>query len=119
MGSSAFTALKDLKAIEADPANPLFGSAEGYLTNKAGDVILQAPLGKDTGIVRVPEGITGLEKGVFARFDEATEFFLPDSLIRLGEDVFPRGCRIGLPGPGPLQRRVKGHGILQGKWHSL
>ena len=92
VGSSAFTALKGLKAIEADPANPLFGSAEGYLTNKAGDVILQAPLGKDTGIVRVPEGITGLEKGVFARFDEATEFFLPDSLIRLGEDVFPRAA---------------------------
>lgn len=90
VGENAFTALKGLKAIEADPGSSVFGSADGYLTNKAGDVILQAPPGRDTGIVAVPEGITGLEKGVFAGFGEATEFYLPASLIRLGEDVFPK-----------------------------
>ena len=95
IGASAFTALKKLKAFEAAPGNPVYASVDGFLTNKAGDVILFAPLGMDTGIVRVPEGITGLDKRVFTRFDVFTEFYLPDSLIRIGEEALPEDLSEG------------------------
>ena len=95
IGPSAFTALKKLKAFETAPGNPVYASVDGFLTNKAGDVILYAPLGMDTGIVKVPEGITGLDKRVFARFDDFTEFYLPDSLIRIGEEALPEDSAEG------------------------
>ena len=89
IGPEAFSALKGLQSIEVDPENPAYSSLDGYLTNKAEDTILEAPKGMDTGSVTVPEGISGLEPSVFEEFDEYTEFFLPASLVRIPEELFP------------------------------
>ena len=90
IGPEAFSALKKLGRIEVDGRNPAYSAVDGYLTNKAEDTIQEAPRSKDTGSVTVPEGISGLEPAVFAEFDKYTEFFLPASLTRIPDNLFPK-----------------------------
>ena len=90
IGPEAFSALKKLGRIEVDSRNPAYSAVDGYLTNKAEDTIQEAPRSKDTGSVTVPEGISGLEPAVFAEFDKYTEFFLPASLTRIPDNLFPK-----------------------------
>ena len=90
IGPEAFSALKKLGRIEVDSRNPAYSAVDGYLTNKAEDTIQEAPRSKDTGSVTVPEGIGGLEPSVFAEFDKYSEFFLPASLTRIPDNLFPK-----------------------------
>ena len=89
IGNDAFTAL-DAAAFEVDGGNPVYASKGGFITNKAGEMIQTVPAGTDAGVV-VPEGITTLQNGVFTTLDENTDFFIPASVFRFSESVFPYG----------------------------
>lgn len=86
IGPEAFTALK-VKGFEVDPANTTFASSEGFLTNKAGDTVLQAPLGAGSVVV-VPSGITTLPDLSLAAFGANTAFVLPASVSRISSEAF-------------------------------
>ena len=89
IGNDAFTAL-DIEAFEVDEKNPVYASSGGFITNKAGDTIRTVPGGSGEGVV-VPEGITTLQSGVFAMMEEDADFFIPGSVFRFSENVFPYG----------------------------
>ena len=89
IGNDAFTAL-DIEAFEVDEENPVYASKGGFITNKAGDMIQTVPTGAEAGVV-VPEGISTLQNGVFTMLDEDTDFFIPGSVFRFSENVFPYG----------------------------
>ena len=89
IGTDAFTA-PEIEAFEVDEANTVYGSLGGFITNKAGDTIQTVPTGTGDSIV-IPEGITTLQSGLFTTFGEYTGFYVPDSVFRFSENVFPKG----------------------------
>lgn len=89
IGDDAFTALK-IGALEVDGANEVYSSLGGFITNKAGDMIQTVPMGMEEAVT-VPDGITTLQSGLFTNLDAKTEFYIPDSVFRFSEDVFPYG----------------------------
>ncbi|MDO4796981.1 MAG: clostripain-related cysteine peptidase [Coriobacteriales bacterium] len=86
VGTGAFSGI-NVARIEVDDANPAFSSPGGFLANKAGDTILQAPEGMGHTVV-VPQGITAIRSGAFCNYEEGTEFVLPSSLTYISEDAF-------------------------------
>ena len=89
IGNDAFTALI-IGGFEVDEENPVYASSGGFITSKAGDMIQTVPSGTD-GVVVVPDGVTTLQNGLFTLLDEETEFYIPDSVFRFSEKVFPCG----------------------------
>lgn len=89
IGTDAFTALQ-IAAFEVDGANPVYASSGGFITNKAGDMIQTVPMMRGSSLV-IPEGITTLQSGLFTAMDETMGFYVPDSVFRFSENVFPRG----------------------------
>ena len=89
IGTDAFTAL-EIEGFEVDEANAVYASSGGFITNKAGDTIQTVPTGTGDSIV-IPEGITTLQSGLFTTFDENMGFYVPDSVFRFSESVFPKG----------------------------
>ena len=89
IGTDAFTAL-EIEAFEVDDDNAVYASSGGFITNKAGDTVQTVPTGTGGRIV-IPEGITTLQSGLFTTFDEYTDFYVPDSVFRFSENVFPKG----------------------------
>ena len=87
IGNDAFTAL-DIEAFDVDSSNETYSSSGGLITNKAGDLIQAVPSGADGKIV-IPDGITTLQNGIFTLLDEKTEFYVPGSVFRFSENVFP------------------------------
>ena len=87
IGVDAFFAL-ETEAFDVDEANEQFASEGGFITSKARDMILQVPRGMQNPVV-IPEGITTLQDGLFADCEDNTEFIVPDSVFRFGEEVFP------------------------------
>lgn len=88
IGYSAFGGA-ETPAFEVDERNPYFASAEGFITSKAGDMIIAVPreLGK---VVRIPDGVTTLPDFQFAFYwNYVTDFVIPDSTFRFGDYVFP------------------------------
>ena len=87
IGEDAFGEIR-FRRFEVSPDNPVYSERNGMLTNRAGDTVLLAP-SVCTGTVVVPEGVVGLENGLFDDYPADTSFVLPDSLIRIGDVVFP------------------------------
>ena len=87
VGPSAFSGL-NLQRFVVDEANQTFSSPGGFLANKAGDTILEAPSGMGQVVV-VPEGVTTVGKDVFALCATGTDFVLPRSLSRISVLAFP------------------------------
>lgn len=89
IGNDAFTA-PAIGGFEVSGENPVYASSGGFITNKAGDMIQTVPSGVD-GRVVIPDGVTTLQNGLFTILDEETEFYIPDSVFRFSEKVFPCG----------------------------
>ena len=86
IGGQPFTNL-GIRGFDVDPANDRYDSFGGFITNKAKDTILIAPLGMDDAVI-IPEGITTLPSKVFAQMGEGREYYIPDSVFRFAKDVF-------------------------------
>ena len=91
IGERAFSALR-AEGFEVDPSNEIYASANGFLTNKAGDTILEAPM--DPGVsLFIPEGITTLPGKVFYDvnnydINEKKHFYIPDTVFRFSDSAF-------------------------------
>ena len=83
----AFNGL-NLTAFSVAETNPWYASVSGFLANKAGDTLLEAPAGL-TGTVTIPEGVTALREGLFTDNINVTDFILPDTLQTIPENAFP------------------------------
>ena len=88
IGEKAFYGLVYISSYVVDPGNSYYGSVDGFLTNEAEDTILAAPYKMD-GFVKVPEGIVSLNQLAFKGFSTETEYYLPDTLVMIPENVFP------------------------------
>lgn len=87
IGAKTFNGLR-LKSFEVDPENPTYASPGGFLTNKAGDTILESP--REMGeLIEIPDSVTTLNIGILEDIDTAKEFFVPDSTFRFSNRVFP------------------------------
>ncbi len=87
IGAKTFNGLR-LTKFEVDPANPTYASSGGFLTNKAGDTILESP--REMGeLIVIPESVTTLNIGILEDIDTAKEFFVPDNTFRFAERTFP------------------------------
>lgn len=76
----------NLKAIEVDDHNEYYGSLGGFLTNKAKDTIIEAPLGHTT--ITIPAGIVTLNKNVFEEYSQTADFIFPNSTYRFPTELF-------------------------------
>lgn len=87
IGTDAFNMI-ETEAFDVDEQNQNFSDLGGFVTSKAGDMIMVIPAGMKSPLV-IPDGITTLQDTLFTDLDEETEFVIPDSVFRMGENVFP------------------------------
>ena len=86
IGESAFTGLR-VGRFFVHPSNESFSSPGGFLANKAGDTILEAPQGMGQVVV-VPDGVTTIGSYLFNQYADGTDFILPRSLSRISQWAF-------------------------------
>ena len=91
IGLEAFSGYP-IVGFEVSEENKAFSAVNGMITSKAGDVLNLCPA-EIGGSVIVPDGVVGLTPGVFAQLPPNTNFYFPDSLVRMDIDDFP--CRRG------------------------
>ena len=87
IGTDAFNMILT-EAFDVDEKNQNYSSLGGFVTSKAGDMIMVIPAGMKSPLV-IPDGITTLQDTLFTDLDKETEFVIPDSVFRMGENVFP------------------------------
>ncbi len=87
LGTNAFTGLR-IARFSVDSDNVSFSSPGGFIANRMGDTILEAPSGMGQ-VVEIPEGITTIGKDVFALASAGTDFILPASASRISVLAFP------------------------------
>ena len=85
IGEWAFSGV-GAESFEVDGNNEHYASVGGFITNKAGDTILEVPRGAKGSLV-IPEGITTLPGNVFAYLD-VTDYYIPASVFRFAPNTF-------------------------------
>lgn len=88
IGQDAFGGLA-LSGFSVDEQNNSFGTADGFLTDISGEVLLICPAGR-TGTIEVPEKITRIESQAFYSCKGITDVYIPDSVTAFGSSVFSR-----------------------------
>ena len=78
IGTEAFADI-GAKEFEVNPANSTYASSDGFLTDKAGNTILDVPSGME-GEVWVPDGITGIAAGAFLNANKIEKLHIPASV---------------------------------------
>ena len=89
IGPDAFSG-HPIVSFEVSEDNAAYSAANGMITSKAGDVLVVCPA-EIGGSVIVPDGVVGLSAGVFSHLSADTEFYFPESLVRMNINDFPRG----------------------------
>ena len=87
IGTNAFTGLRVGRFI-VDAANESFASPGGFLTNKAGDTVVEVPGGLGQVVV-VPDGVTTIPEGAFSLYPTGIEVVMPKSVSRISTLAFP------------------------------
>lgn len=87
LGTNAFTGLR-IARFDVDADNTTFSSPGGFIANRMGDTLIEAPSGMGQVVV-IPEGITTLGKDLFALASPGTDFVLPASTSRISVLAFP------------------------------
>ena len=85
IGGHAFDGIAATEINVSD--NPMYSSVQGFLTNVAGDFILEAPQGIQ-GEVHIPEGITGFRWDIFRNNDGITDIYIPESVTQIPDGAF-------------------------------
>lgn len=78
IGTEAFADI-GAKAFDVDTSNSYYASIDGFLTDKAGNTILDVPSGME-GEVWVPDGITGIASGAFLNANKIEKLHIPASV---------------------------------------
>ncbi len=91
IGADAFSGIGASSILPAEE-NVNYSSRDGFLTNKNGDFILEAPGGLGA-VIRIPEGVTGLAGELFRHYgsEEITDVYMPDSLKDIPNNIFSSG----------------------------
>lgn len=88
------TAFQDcplLENIYVEEGNPVYVSIDGVLCKRDGELAIYPP-GRDAMDIVVPEGVTYVRNGAFAKAATILSVSLPSTLREIGEEAF-RGCR--------------------------
>ena len=91
VGSRSFASLP-VSAFTVSKKNEDFSSREGFLTDKSGKILLQAPSGL-AGKVRVPEGIVQISDMAFCGCYKVTDLILPSSVETIPTGLFYTGYK--------------------------
>ena len=91
VGSRSFASLP-ISAFSVSKKNEAFASREGFLTDKAGKILLQAPSGLK-GRVQVPEGIVQIDEMAFCGCYQVTDLVLPASIETIPTSLFYTGYK--------------------------
>ena len=83
----------DLEYITIEPGAPGYASRDGFLTNKAGTVLVLCPRGR-SGIVRIPDGIQKIRKRAFGDCMKIESVECPESLRSIGKNGFEHCVRL-------------------------
>ncbi|MBR4162789.1 MAG: leucine-rich repeat protein [Solobacterium sp.] len=86
IGAKAFNGLW-INSFTVDEENPVYANSGIFLTNRAKDTILEAPVGCER-LIDVPDGITTLTKDIFEELGSHHEFIFPDSAFRFSDRIF-------------------------------
>lgn len=100
LGSIVFGHCVSLTNIYVSNKNPYFSSLDGVLFDKAGDVLLQFPAGREGGYI-VPDGVITIGQQAFSRCQALTSVTLPTSVTTIEDEAFsrcPALTSITLPG---------------------
>ncbi len=90
IGEGAFYGCTGVTAYMVQEGNDNYISQDGVLFNKEKTTLVQYPA-KKTGSYEVPEGVTVIGKGAFAKNAGLTAITIPESVTAIGEGAF-YGC---------------------------
>lgn len=90
IGYGAFDYDTSLTAINLEPANPAYSSANGVLFNRSQTRLIQYPGGK-VGSYSIPTSVTSIEGGAFSLCLSLVNVTIPNSVASIGDYAFA-GC---------------------------
>ena len=95
IGAGAFSACKDLTAIQVEEGSPAYCSVGGGLLSKDQKTMVCYPAGK-TGAYAIPESVTVVESAAFSKCTGLTGVTIPNGVTVIDQNTF-YGCT-GLTG---------------------
>ena len=84
---AALDRCNSLVSIDVDNDNPEYSSVNGVLFNKAKDLLIQYPSGKQ-GVYTIPNSVRKIRKKAFFGSTGLTAITIPDSVIWIMDDAF-------------------------------
>lgn len=84
----AFAECDALTGISVDSGNPNFSSRDGVLFNQDETQLLQYPTGKQDTSYAIPNSVTNIVYGAFARNDLLENVTIPNSVTSIGNSAF-------------------------------
>ena len=104
ISDSAFEWCEGIESFSVSPDNGMYSSPNGLLCSKDGKTLIAGV----NGYVRIPEGVTDIEKWAFAGRRWLTTVTIPSSVKRIGDETF-RCCRalesVTMDGEKPSAKR--------------
>lgn len=88
VGSAAFCGCDSLTDITVSAGNNSFSTRDGVLFNKDQTVLIAYPCGKESNTYCIPDGITLIADGAFAKCEKLSNIIVPQSVIGIGHDAF-------------------------------
>ena len=90
-GSITFINCSSLTSIEVSTGNPNYSSENGVLFNKAKDILIKYPLGKQGSNYTIPNSVTSIAYRAFCYHNGLTSITIPNDVVNIGDYVFS-GC---------------------------
>lgn len=87
IGAGAFNGCKILTSITVDKNNSTYSSVDGVLFNKSKDTLIACPNVKADNY-QIPNSVTSIGAGAFARCTSLKSITIPNSVINIGNDAF-------------------------------
>jgi hypothetical protein len=91
IGEHAFLECFSLSGFEVNVNNPVYSSANGVLLNKAKDILICYPIGRQETICTIPNTVKTIEGESFYGCTLLTTVFIPGSVTSIGDLAFA-GC---------------------------
>ncbi|MBO7275884.1 MAG: leucine-rich repeat protein, partial [Clostridia bacterium] len=90
IGDGAFTGCRFLSEINVDEGNGAYGSADGVLYTKDGEVLIQYPCGKVNRSFEILPGVTSIYRSAFYDCENLRSIFIHKNVSHIGSDAFTR-----------------------------
>ena len=90
IGAWPFSDCINLNAIEVNPDNTTFSSADGVLYNKDKTTLIRYPPAKANTTFSIPDSVITIGQGAFGGCNNLVNVTIPNSVISIGEWAFSR-----------------------------